>query len=126
MGSTGDDFFQVSANRRQIALMAQLGKVAASIRTIDDLFFWLASTVVERFDVQVMQFWANQHYRTGQVSTELRTMVRQDLTLPQQMVTNAYVAEIAGHIMTSRNTLMPQRMESIFHRHQATLFGRYG
>jgi hypothetical protein len=126
MGTNSDDFSQVSAHRRQIALMAQLGKIAASIRTIDDLFFWLASAVVERFDVQVMQFWANQPYRTGQISTELRTMVRQDLTLPQQVVANTYVVEIAEHIMNSRNTLMLQSIGSIFHQHQAALLGRYG
>src|SRR5438270_10619604 len=99
MGTTGDDFSQVSAHRRQIALMAQLGKIAASIRTIDDLFSWLASTMIERFDVQIIQFWVHQAYRTGQVSTELRTMARQDLTLPQQIVTNTYVAEVAGHLI---------------------------
>ncbi len=126
MGTTGDDFSQESAHRRQIALMAQLGKIAASIRTIDDLFSWLASTMIERFDVQVIQFWVNQTYRTGQVSTELRRMARQDLTLPQQIVTNTYVAEVAGHIMNSKNSFMLQRMESLFHQHQATLLGRYG
>jgi hypothetical protein len=126
MGTTGDDFSQVSAHRRQIALMAQLGKIAASIRTIDDLFSWLASTMIERFDVQIIQFWVHQAYRTGQVSTELRTMARQDLTLPQQIVTNTYVAEVAGHLINSRNSLMLQKMESLFHQHQATLLGRYG
>jgi hypothetical protein len=126
MGATGEDFSQVSANRRQMALLAQLGKVAASIRTIDDLFFWLASTVVERFDVQVMQLWANQQYRTGQVSTGLRTMVLQDRTLPQQMMTNRYVEAVASYIVNSRNTLTPQRTESIFQQHQATLLKRYG
>ncbi|HZT98382.1 MAG TPA: hypothetical protein VFA10_01910 [Ktedonobacteraceae bacterium] len=126
MGAFGDDFSQVSTHRRQIALMAQLGKDAVRIRAIDDLFFWLASAVVERFDVQVMQFWATQPYRTGQVSTELRSMAHQDPTLPQQIVANMHVAEVAGHIINARNTLLLQRLESIFHQHQATLLGRYG
>jgi hypothetical protein len=106
--------------------MAQLGKDAASIRTIDELFFWLASAVVERFDVQVMQCWVNQLYHTGQVSTELRSMARHDPTLPQQIVANTHVAEVAGHIINAGNTLLLQRLESIFRQHQATLLARYG
>jgi hypothetical protein len=109
-----------------MALIAQLVKTAPSIRTIDDLFFWLASTMVERFDVQVVQFWANQLYHTGQIFTELRAMICQDSSLPQQTVTNMYVAEVVRGIINARDAPMLQKMEQVFHQYQAILLGRYG
>jgi hypothetical protein len=42
------------------------------------------------------------------------------------MITGTYVAEMAGRMMNASNNSVLQRVEDIFHPHQATLLKRYG
>lgn len=113
-------------SQKRAAIIAQMLNIAATMRNIDELFQWLAYAILHRFDVQLTQFWTNQVGPTGLLSLQLRTMMRQDPTLPEQVVVNNQVAVIAQYIANERQTYMPQPVESIFPQYQTILLKRYG
>lgn len=123
---TGGNSSQINSGRGQSLVSTQLLKVATSMRHIDELFLWLAQTIVQNFDVQVVEFWATQSTRTGQYLIQLRTMVRQDTTLPQHVVTNNQVVAVAERILSERRTYLLQPVGSLFAPYQASLLARYG
>jgi hypothetical protein len=122
----GDNFYQSAASGRQMALIAQLVKIASSIDSIDTLFNWLAHAIISRYNVHVVQFWVAQAYRTGHISTELRTIVCQDTSLPKQLIANSSVAEKAEQLLNGQGDFEVSPVGSAFRHHQAVLFSRYG
>src|SRR5438105_3548953 len=93
---SGINSFQVGINQRQSAITAHLFKATTNMHHIDELFLWLAHTIVQSFKVQVIQLWAVQASRTGQLSIQLRTLVSEDTSLPQHMMANEQVAATIG------------------------------
>src|SRR6202011_2194959 len=123
---TGGNSSQTNLGRGQSLVSTQLLKAATNMRHIDELFLWIAHTIVQNFDVQIVQFWATQLTRTDQYFIQLRTMVRQDTTLPQQIVTNNQVIAVAERILSERRNYLLQPLGSIFSSYQTSLLARYG
>jgi len=123
---TGGNSSQTGAGRGQPLVSTQLLRVATNMRHVDELFLWLAQMIVQNFDVQVVQFWATQSTRTGQYFIQLRTMVRQDTSLPQHVVTNNQVIAVAERILSEQHNFLLQPIGSIFPPYQASLLTRYG
>src|SRR5690242_18796265 len=89
-------------NRRQMTVMAQLFRAVTTMNHIDELFRWLAYMMVQRFDVQLTQLWANQNDYADLNAVRLRSMVRQDSSLPEQISVNDQVASIAQRMARER------------------------
>ena len=123
---TGDDSSQTNLGRGQSLASTQLLKAATNMHHIDELFLWIAHTMVQNFDAQVVQFWATQSTRTGQYYIRLRTMVSKDATLPQHVVTNNQVVAVAERILSERRNYLLQPLGSVFPPYQASLLARYG
>ena len=121
-----DNSSQPNIGRGQSLVSTQLLKVAINMRHIDELFLWLAQVIVQNFDAQVVQFWATQSTRSGQYFIQLRTMVSQDTSLPQHVVTNNQVIAVAERILTERSNYLLQPTGGIFPPYQASLLTRYG
>ena len=117
-----------SSQRRGNAplIIPQLLQAATGMRHIDELLLWLASAVVQRLDIQVVQFWANQASPTGQLSLGLRTNINEDSSLPQAVVYNPQVAAVVEKAVNMHQHIPLQPMNSVFSPHQANLFLRYG
>jgi hypothetical protein len=101
-------------NGQQLVIIGQLYRAAVNMRHIDEMFEWLARVIVQGFDVQVVQFWAWQCNRTGKISIELRTVVCQEVSLPQHIVTNYQVEATAAQILTGRQSYLLQMISNIF------------
>jgi hypothetical protein len=121
----GDSSSMDIAKEQKVAV-AQLIRAITTMRHVDELFQWLAYTIVHRFDVQFTQFWANQANRTDQFAVQLRAMVSQDPSVQQQIAVNDQVASIARRIIKEQFTYHPQPVENIFSHYQAILLKRYG
>lgn len=114
-------------NRRQMTVMAQLFRAVTTMNHIDELFRWLAYMMVQRFDVQLTQLWANQNDYADLNVVRLRSMVRQDSSLPEQISVNDQVASIAQRMARERPTYYPpQSVEGVFSHYQAILLKRHG
>ncbi len=93
---------------------------------IDEVFQWLAYAMVKRFNVQLIQFWTYSISRTGQRSVQLRMMVPQDPSLPEQIVVNDQIVLIAQRIVYEQQSIQPQPAANIFTHYQALLLQRHG
>jgi hypothetical protein len=123
---TGDDFPTRDVNELQITLVTQLLQVVMTMHHIDELLQWLAYAIVQYFNIQLTQFWANQMNQAGRLGVQLRMIVRQDFTLPEQVVVNDHLAYIVQRIISERRSYRFQPIETIFSSYQTTILKRYG
>lgn len=122
-----DNVSAVEINQQQMNLMTQLFQSVASMHHIDELFQWLAYAIAQRFQVALLQFWAAQMATpTGQLTVQLRTMVRLDASIPDQVVVNDHMVMAALRMLSERRNHRPQPVENIFSSHQVLLLKRYG
>jgi len=109
------------ASNQQLAIITQLYNVASTFYHIDELFYWLARTIIQRFDIQVAEFWTTQGNSMG-----LRAIACQDASLPRHVVWNNQISDMAEHILHEQHHLTLVAVVSIFSAHQASLLNRYG
>src|SRR5579884_1868620 len=121
-----DQLAAMNMNRQQMALTAQLFQAVSSMHHIDELFQWLAHAFVRRFNIQLIQFWTNHVSATGQLAAQLRTIARQDASLPDQIAVNEQMQRIAQQFISERMAYDLQSVESIFSHYQAILLKRHG
>jgi hypothetical protein len=122
----GDNSSSQNISRQQVTVVTQLFRTMSSIHHIDELFQWLAYAFVQRFDIQLIQFWTNYVNPFGQLTFQLRTAVSQDPSLPQQVAANDQVAFLAQRIANERRRYNPQPVDGIFPYYQANILRRYG
>jgi hypothetical protein len=123
---SGEQFSALGVNRQQVALTAQLFQAVASMHHIDELFQWLAYALIQRFNIQLLQFWTNHVSATGQLAAQLRTIARQDPSLPDQITVNEQMQRIAQRLISERTTYNLQPVETVFSHYQAILLKRHG
>jgi hypothetical protein len=126
MHESGNNFPPTELSQQRVAIVAQMLRATATMRNIDELFQWLAYAIVHRFDVQLTQFWTNQVNPAGRLALQLRSMVYQDSSLPEQIVVNDQIAMTAQRMANERHIYTPQPVESIFTQYQTILLKRYG
>jgi hypothetical protein len=126
MDGAGGNTLSRDMNRLQMTLVTQLYQAVATMNHIDELFQWLAYAIVQRFNIQLVQFWANQTNPAGRLTVQLRTLVSQDPSLPEQAVANDHIAYITQRVTSERRSYKPQSVETVFAPYQAALLKRYG
>ncbi|QBD81828.1 hypothetical protein EPA93_39990 [Ktedonosporobacter rubrisoli] len=109
-----------------LVILNQLLQISTQMNHIDEMLSWMTSIFVQNFGVQVAQFWATQASSTGQISVVLRANSCEDISLPQNIIYNAHIAEIAGNMLSRRQGMPLQPVHTCFSTHQSTLFRRYG
>jgi hypothetical protein len=113
-----------TGNQRQTILL-QILRAAASMHHIDELLSWLSQMTIKYFNVQVVQIWANQANRQGEISTLLRGMACQDVLFPQNFLTNPQIAAVIERMIQGRFSTISQSVEMIFPQPVAILLKRY-
>src|SRR5579884_983742 len=108
-----DQLAAMNMGRQQMALSAQLFQAVSSMHHIDELFQWLAHALVRRFNIQLIQFWTNHVNATVQLAAQLRTIARQDASLPDQIAVNEQMQRIAQQLISERTTYDVQPVDSI-------------
>jgi hypothetical protein len=109
----------------QLVIITRLLEVVETLQSMDDLFAWLADMMMQRMDVQVVQFWTMQNYSSGRVGYELRTAVQQSTSLPQHIVINQPLADIVERLLNKRQSVVPQSVSKIFSPYLGNLLMRY-
>ena len=119
------DQFPPLASNHRLVIITQLLQIAGNMRHIDELWLWLSHMLVQRLDIQVIQFWASQPHHTNTSLPELRAMVCQNISLPQYVVINPQVTSVTQRIHNEQQGAMPQAVASFFLPPQAHLLTRY-
>ena len=119
-------FLLESTGRDQLTIATQLMQAIDTIHRPDEMFRWLASITVQRFDVGIVQFWTCESKWVGQPSAQLQAMAYQDASLPTQLVANEKVAMTVERISMGQRISTPRGVEQVFSQYQASLLKRFG
>lgn len=112
--------------QRQQTIMTQLVRAIATMQHMDELLRWLAYMIVQRLDIQLAQLWTNQGEHPARPMMQLRALVSQDTSLPEQIAVNDHMGAIAQRLAHERLNYQPQLVENIFPHYQSILLKRYG
>ena len=106
-------------------LITQLMQQAASMQHVDEVFLWLAQTLVQYLDITVVQFLAMRRDDAGQFQIELRAAASQDPALAQIGYVNNQVTAVAERIFREQRGITSRPVENVFPQQQAALLAQY-
>jgi hypothetical protein len=81
---------------QQRLILTSLIRATRTMRNIDELFQWISGLMVQRFRAQVAQVWTTQ---AGFAFPQLRSLVKQDQSLPQSLIINTDIAAFAERLL---------------------------
>jgi hypothetical protein len=125
MEQAGGNFPPASTRGYQLSIVTQLLQVIATMRHPGELFQWLASVIVQRFDVSIIQFWTCES-DSSQLSAQLWAVAGQEPDLPAHVLTSEKVVMTVEYMPRGQRVSPPQRVEQVFPNYQASLLKRYG
>lgn len=108
-----------------IALITQLMQNMNMMHHVDEVFLWLANTIVRRLDIPVVQFWAPQLDNTGRSHGVVRASACQNPTLPRQVYLNQNVATVIERLFYEKRNTLSLPIEGFFSPSQTALFAQY-
>jgi hypothetical protein len=121
-----DNFFAPQSTRGfRLTIFTQLKQAIETIHQPEELFQWLASMIMQRFDVSIVQLWSFENRLPGQPSIQLLSMVSQHPAQPLYVI-NEKVAITVGQISGGQRISNPQSVEQLFPNYVASLLKRYG
>ena len=121
-----DDTFSPQRTRGyRLTIFKQLQQAIEAMHRPEEMFQWLASVIVQRFDVSIVQVWTCESGWPGQLSAQLRAMACQDSSQPAYVVSEK-VAMTVEHISREQHISPPQPVEQVFPHYLASLLKRYG
>jgi hypothetical protein len=113
-------------SKQQSIIITQLVTASASMHDVDELLRQLTHAIVRQCEVQLVQCWTHQAGRTGQPTVLLRTLMRQDPSLPERLVVNEYMARKVSSMLNEYRGSLPQPVETMFSGYQASILQRFG
>jgi hypothetical protein len=121
-----DNFFAPQSTRGyRLTIFTQLKQAIETMHQPEELFQWLASVIMQRFDVSVVQLWSFENRLPGQSSTQLLAMASQNPAQPLHVI-NEKVAITVEQISRGQRISYPQPVEQTFPSYVASLLKRYG
>jgi hypothetical protein len=118
-------FYPQSTKGYRLTILTQLRQVIEAMHHPEELFQWLASVIMQRFDVPIVQLWSYENGRPGQPSAQLLAMASQNPAQPLHVM-NEKVATTVEHISSGQRITYPQPVEQVFPHYVALLLKRYG
>ena len=122
------DNFYIPQNTRgyRLTIFTQLKQAIETMNQPDELFQWLTSVIIQRFDVSIVQLWSFENGMPGfPPSTQLLSMASQNPSQPLNTV-NKKVAMTVGQISIAQHVSYAQPVEQLFPVYVASLLKRYG
>src|ERR1051326_4150225 len=109
----------------RLAVFTQLRQAIEAMHSPEEMFRWLSSMIMQRFDVPIVQLWTCENGWTGQPSARMRAMASQNPSQPLQVVSEK-AAEAVERIAKGQRITSPVPVERIFPAYLASLLKRYG
>jgi len=121
-----DNFFAPQSTRGfRLTIFTQLKQTIETMHHPEELFQWLASVIMQRFDASIVQLWSFENRLQGQYSTQLLAMASQNPAQPLHVI-NEKVAITVGQISRGQHISYSQPVEQVFPGYVASLLKRYG
>ncbi|HEY6539450.1 MAG TPA: hypothetical protein VIZ18_00855 [Ktedonobacteraceae bacterium] len=109
----------------RLAVFTQLRQAIEAMHNPEEMFQWLSSMIMQRFDVPIVQVWTCENGWTGQPSARLRAMASQNPSQPLQVLSEK-AADAVERIAKGQRITSPVPVERIFPAYLASLLKRYG
>jgi hypothetical protein len=109
---------------KPVAIISQLLQDVASMQHIDEIFMWIASTIVQRAGMKSVQAWAMQADSRGVWRIKLRASSSQNYFQGQQMSENAEVSTLVARMIRERRGILSIPVSNIFSQYQATILAQ--
>ncbi len=110
----------------RLTIFTQLKQAIEAMHQPDELFQWLATVIIQRFDVSIAQLWSFENRMPGfPPSTQLLSMASQNPSQPLNTISEK-IAILVGQISIAQRVSYPQPVEQLFPGYVATLLKRYG
>lgn len=109
----------------RLAVFTQLRQAIETMHSPEEMFQWLSSMLMQRFDVPIVQVWTCENGWTGQPSARLRAMTSQNPSQPIQALSEK-AADTVERISKGQRITSPVPVERIFPAYLASLLKRYG
>ncbi len=125
MERANGSFTSQSMRGYRLTIITQLRQVVENMHRPEEMFQWLASVLMQRFDVPIVQLWTCESGWPDQPTAQLRGMAYQDPTQPAYLVSEK-VAMTVVRISRDQQISPPQPVEQVFPHYLASLLRRYG
>ncbi len=125
MESIDDIFYSQSMRGNRLTIVTQLRQAIEAMHYPDEMFQWLASVIMQRFDVPIVQLWTCQNDQQGQPFAQLLTMAYQN-GFQKLYVVSEKAATIVERISSGQHIPSSQQVEQMFPQYLALLLKRYG
>ena len=109
----------------RLAVFTQLRQAIEAMHSPEEMFRWLSSMMMQRFDVPIVQLWTCENGWTNQPSARLHAMASQNPSQPLQVLSEK-AAETVERISKGQRITSPVLVERIFPPYLASLLKRYG
>ena len=126
MGVADNSYASQNTRGYRLTIFTQLKQAIETMQQPDELFQWLASVIIQRFDVSIVQLWSFEDGMPGfPPSTQLLSMASQNPEQPLHVI-NEKVGLVVAQISRIQRISYPQPVEQMFSGYVATLLKRYG
>ena len=125
MENIDDIFYSQSLRGNRLTIVAQLRQAIEAMHYPDEMFQWLASVIMQRFDVPIVQLWTCENDRQGQPFAQLLAMAYQN-GFQKLYVVSEKAATIVERISSGQRIPSSQQVEQMFPQYLALLLKRYG
>ncbi len=122
----GDNFYTPQNTRGyRLTIFTQLKQAIETMQQPDELFRWLTSVIIQRFNIPIVQLWSFENRMPGYPpSTQLLSMASQNPSQFLQAI-NEKLALTVGQISIAQRVAYPQPVEQLFPSYVASLLKRY-
>ena len=125
MAKPDDTFFPQNMRGYRLTIFTQLRQVIDAMHQPEQMFQWLASVIVQSFDVSIVQFWTCRTVWSMQPSAQLRAMAYRDPSQPVTLISEKVALTVEEISRGPRDSFI-QPVERLFPHYLASLLKRYG
>jgi hypothetical protein len=125
MGWDAGTFSPQNMRGYRLAVFTQLRQAIEAMHDPEEMFQWLSSMVMQRFDVPIVQLWTCENGLTDQPSAQLWAMASQNPSHPLQVLSEK-AADTVERIAKGQRSSSPLPVERLFPAYLASLLRRYG
>lgn len=125
MGWDDDTFSSQNMRGYRLAVFTQLRQAIEAMDHPEEMFQWLCSMILQRFDVPIVQLWTCENGWTDQPSAQLWATAAQNPSQPLQVLSEK-AAVTVERISKGPRISAPLPVERVFPAYLASLLKRYG
>jgi hypothetical protein len=125
MGWDDDTLSPQNMRGYRLAVFTQLRQAIEAMDHPEEMFQWLCSMILQRFDVPIVQLWTCENGWTDQPSAQLWAMTSQNPSQPLQVLSEK-AAVTVERISKGPRISSPLPVERVFPAYLASLLKRYG